>query len=51
MVAAIVPDSQEMVNTYLVEAKAQDRVPVTVANVMVVPVQTEKDNQLYHLPI
>jgi len=37
MVAAVVPDSQEMVNTYLIEAKAQDRVPVIVANAVIVP--------------
>ena len=51
MAVALFPDSKEMGNTYLVEAKAQDKVPITVANAVVVPKQAEMDNQLYCLPV
>jgi len=51
MAVVSVPGSQQMGNTYLVEAKPQDKAPVTVANALVVPKQIEKNNELYCLPI
>ena len=49
MAAAFAPDSQQVGNMYLVEAKAQDKAPITVANVMVLPKQTKATKQLYCL--